>query len=151
MSALNPETLLSLLDELKHARTKHPGTQDFMLALGEEYGELCKAILENEGIKRIREEAIQVATVALRIVEEFGEHARYKHDCESCVPIGRYHHYDLYFCPQEMLDAPTLIARFGSDGPDYWSQLVQIALYSDVPKEPVFLYALRCAQEKGLV
>lgn len=60
------------------------------------------------------------------------------HDCEHCVYLGSvsasrngmgrtaffpgvvHDAVDLYFCPQSGL-VPTVIARFGSDGPDYYS------------------------------
>lgn len=52
----------------------------------------------------------------------------HKHDCNSCVFLGNYvltretstDTLDLYYCPNE----PTVVARFGSDGPDYSSGLV---------------------------
>jgi len=44
---------------------------------------------------------------------------RFKHDCNTCVPLGEFNEYDLYYCPNE----PTVIARFSDDGPDYKSGL----------------------------
>ncbi len=43
----------------------------WMVVLGEEYGEVCKAILHGpiEGRQRIREELIQVAAVAVAMLE----------------------------------------------------------------------------------
>lgn len=37
----------------------------------------------------------------------------HQHDCERCTYLGRYDHYDLYFCDQ-MGNAPTVIYRWGS-------------------------------------
>ena len=48
--------------------------------------------------------------------------SRYKHDCDRCIYLGRWEEYDLYFCAYDLL-GPTVIARFGSDGPDYASGL----------------------------
>lgn len=50
--------------------------------------------------------------------------AAHKHDCADCIllggtaDVGRV--YDLYFHPG---DDPTVVARYGSDGPDYYSGL----------------------------
>lgn len=44
---------------------------------------------------------------------------RYKHDCETCKFLGHYNEYDLYYCSQTGL--PTVIARYGDDGPEYTS------------------------------
>lgn len=47
------------------------------------------------------------------------EPPRYDHDCDICWYLGRYRKWDLYVCPLR----PTVIARFGNDGPDYASSL----------------------------
>ena len=39
-----------------------------LVALGEEYGEVCAAVLQGEPANRVREEAIQVATLAIRVI-----------------------------------------------------------------------------------
>lgn len=44
---------------------------------------------------------------------------RYQHDCNHCVPLGQYQENDLYYCDQHGM--PTVIARYGNDGPDYTS------------------------------
>ena len=44
--------------------------------------------------------------------------ARFTHDCADCVFLGQYLDFDLYFHPGEN---STVIARYGSDGPDYIS------------------------------
>jgi hypothetical protein len=49
----------------------------------------------------------------------------FTHDCEKCVYIGTTigsNLQDWYFC--RGCDGGTLIARYGSDGPDYWSSPV---------------------------
>jgi hypothetical protein len=47
------------------------------------------------------------------------------HDCEACIPLGPYSDggvkYDLYFCGGESVRRDTVIARYGSDGPQYCS------------------------------
>ena len=62
-----------IIDALDHARTKHPGPAsmaDRVAALTEEVGEVARAYLDKEGVDRIREEAAQVAAVAIRIMTE---------------------------------------------------------------------------------
>ena len=46
----------------------------------------------------------------------------YTHDCDRCVSIGVFGETDLYYCAQN--GDPTVIARFGNDGPDYTSGMV---------------------------
>jgi NTP pyrophosphatase (non-canonical NTP hydrolase) len=59
-----------LVQEIKRATDKFPHNRHLTVALMEEVGELSKALLENEGPARIREEAIHVACVAARIAIE---------------------------------------------------------------------------------
>lgn len=50
---------------------QHTNSLDrWMSILGEEFGEVCKAINEKEPNERIREEAVQVAAVAMQIVKK---------------------------------------------------------------------------------
>lgn len=69
-----------LLENLRKARTKHPWPTDddervvlykMLAALSEEVGELAKEVLEDGGDRRIYEEAGDVATVAIRIMERW--------------------------------------------------------------------------------
>jgi hypothetical protein len=73
---------------------------------------------------------------------------RFEHDCEKCVFLGRLGlpegYYDLYFCEQGR-DFPTVIARFGDDGPDYNSGLAA------ADQDPALRVAKRLAEEKGLL
>lgn len=64
-----PEAMLAadILAELQRARAKFPGDNVTMLALMEEVGELAKATFE-ESRDRVRKEAVQVATMAMRVV-----------------------------------------------------------------------------------
>jgi len=44
----------------------------------------------------------------------------FTHDCDSCQFLGTHKGlHDLYYCPGE----PTVVARYGNDGPDYKSGL----------------------------
>jgi len=44
----------------------------------------------------------------------------HKHDCHCCTYLGAFKEHDLYHCKQDG-EIPTIIARFGSDEPDYKS------------------------------
>lgn len=73
---------------------------------------------------------------------------RYKHDCEGCVYLSTWDDeheetYDLYYCNQGSL--PTVIARFGHDGPDYVSGIFF------APQVPALAEAKKLAQKKGLL
>jgi len=46
---------------------------------------------------------------------------RYKHDCKDCTLIGMYLGYDLYVSGKCNLGIPTIVARYGDDGPGYLS------------------------------
>ena len=50
------------------------------------------------------------------------ELARFKHDCASCVFLGRFQEVDLYFCPLQQ-PMPTVIARRSDEPADYASGL----------------------------
>lgn len=46
------------------------------------------------------------------------------HDCNACTFLGRHGKYDLYYCRKQGVEPDvmaTVIARYGSDGPDYQS------------------------------
>lgn len=49
------------------------------------------------------------------------ESPRYQHDCDTCIFLGRKWHLELYFHPSSDAVLRTVIARFGSEGPDYES------------------------------
>ncbi len=92
---------IEMREESKRALAKHPKHEHLLVALMEEVGELSRAHLEGEGTARIREEAVQVAALAMRIAlcgdddfkapcahertysnEAFGEFCA---DCDECV------------------------------------------------------------------
>ena len=64
------ETLAAVRAEVTRARKKFPANRHMLAALVEEVGELSQALLEEQGADRVRAEAIQVACVAVRIIEE---------------------------------------------------------------------------------
>jgi hypothetical protein len=61
------ELVAEILAELRRARAKFPGDNVTTLAMVEEVGELAKATFE-ESRARVREEAVQVAVMAMRVV-----------------------------------------------------------------------------------
>lgn len=71
----------------------------------------------------------------------------HSHDCGACVYLdtieGKRTH-DLYFC-RGTQDRPTIVARFGSDGPEYFSGLAFAS------KEPLIALGLVIALKRGLI
>jgi len=61
---------------------------------------------------------------------------KYKHDCENCIYLGSLEEeniiYDLYICPNGKAIS-TVIARFSSNGPDYYSGLIFAKEYEKNP------------------
>lgn len=81
---------------------------------------------------------------------------RYEHDCDSCIFLGSYAYhnqvYDLYFCNQAVFSYPTVIARYGSEGPDYTSSLlVARILRADGDTTDPLAVALEHAVASGLL
>jgi hypothetical protein len=69
-NGMSESSFAILQAELMAARTKFPGNRHLLAALTEELGELARALLQRQGTKRVRAEAVQVACVAMRIFEE---------------------------------------------------------------------------------
>jgi NTP pyrophosphatase (non-canonical NTP hydrolase) len=69
---MEQELVSEIVAELARARTKFPGKNVTFAALVEEVGELSTALF-SESRERVREEAIQVAVMAMRIVLD-GDH-----------------------------------------------------------------------------
>ncbi len=67
-------TMRAIAEEVEIARLKFPTGKHLLAALGEEFGEVCRALLEfhYEGGPRenVIAEAVQVAAMAIRIIEE---------------------------------------------------------------------------------
>lgn len=72
------------------------------------------------------------------------------HDCSRCTFLGSDGECDFYYCPQGGL--PTLIARWGSAGPEYTSCLLtSVTLWErDGTGSPPLVKALRLAREQGV-
>jgi NTP pyrophosphatase (non-canonical NTP hydrolase) len=66
----DPDTLEALAAEIVLARAKFPGNRHLLAALTEEVGELAKALLQGRPEDEWEREALQVACVAIRILEE---------------------------------------------------------------------------------
>lgn len=46
---------------------------------------------------------------------------RFTHDCKVCEFLGQVLDHDLYYCTSQGPRFPTLVARWGDDGPEYQS------------------------------
>lgn len=73
----NYNVLADIQAELGKARTKFPGNKHMLTATGEEFGELCQAILQQEQEpekgkthEHVYAEAIQLACMAIRLATE---------------------------------------------------------------------------------
>ena len=69
---------------------------------------------------------------------------RFQHDCTICTFLGQYNEFDLYFCPQGGR-IPTVIARYGDDGPEYQSGLIPASVLPELQE------ARKRAIDKGLL
>jgi len=76
------------------------------------------------------------------------ESPQFKHDCSSCVFLGRHQDgktsVDLYYHPSETL--PSVIARFSSEGPDYTS-----GMEGSYGSNPLLTTARHRAEQRGLL
>lgn len=71
---------------------------------------------------------------------------KYQHDCSICSFLGADQTYDYYWCAGTL---PTVIARYGSDGPDYAYGLeIALAVRETKPDHPL-VKALNLAIEQG--
>ena len=68
-SGVRSDTIMGVVEEVDRARKLFPEPEGLMAALGEEVGELFKAI-QDESAQRIKDEAVQVAAMAIRVMEE---------------------------------------------------------------------------------
>lgn len=65
---------------------------------------------------------------------------------DHCLFLGRYKQYDLYYAAEE-IGGPTVVARFGNDGPEYSSGMC----FGWLPKpEHPLVEARRRSQARGL-
>jgi len=71
------------------------------------------------------------------------EQPKFIHDCDNCIFLGIYEEYDLYYCDNE----PTIIARYGDNGPDYMSGMI----FAQPDKSEPLYKAKQLAIEKGLL
>lgn len=71
---------------------------------------------------------------------------RFEHDCAKCTFLGQFGDYDLYHCLKQGPEFPTVIARWGDDGPEYNSGMVQADCHTD----PRLVEARKRAIARGL-
>lgn len=70
MSAPGVSTVEMVCEEVERARAKFPSNKHLLAVLTEEVGELAQAMLQHKDWREIQKEAMQVACVAIRIMEE---------------------------------------------------------------------------------
>lgn len=81
---------------------------------------------------------------------------RFEHDCDKCVHLGPFQMYDLYLCPKQAL-GPSVIARYGSEGPDYTSSPVKLVptgflgVSGATHELRPLVEAVRIARHRGLI
>ncbi len=69
---------------------------------------------------------------------------QFQHDCEKCIYLGEWQGHDLYWCAQG--GRPTVIARWGDDGPNYQSGMI----FADRELIPALVEAKTRALQRGL-
>lgn len=67
---MTPATCILIREEIARARKKFPSNIHLLAALTEEVGELAQSLLDDDPLELIQAEAMQVACVAIRIMEE---------------------------------------------------------------------------------
>lgn len=55
---------------------------------------------------------------------------KFKHDCDTCRFLGHHYGYDVYVCEGQLSASlgPSIIARYGDEGLEYASGIVDLAL-----------------------
>jgi len=83
----------------------------------------------------------------------------YEHDCDNCRYLGSHTTkwwpedksetlFDLYVCAKQR-DMPTVIARYGNDGPDYTSGLYHALAFGELT-HPLVEAVIRAVFRAGL-
>jgi hypothetical protein len=69
----------------------------------------------------------------------------YAHNCSLCRYLGHFRAHDLYYCKAQEAHygMPTVIARWGNEGPDYVSSLAL------APMDPILIQALVIVETGG--
>lgn len=76
-----------ILSELYRARAKFPGKNLTLIATGEEYGELCKAAMD-EPRGRVYQEAVQLCVMAMRVWLDGDHSVEYRREEQGLHPLG---------------------------------------------------------------
>jgi len=60
---------------------------------------------------------------------------RFTHDCKTCMYLGQYREFDVYWCPNsdwsDTFGGGSAIARYSSEPSDYKSMPLSVILYAD--------------------
>lgn len=80
---------------------------------------------------------------------------KYQHDCDTCLFLGRFENYDLYYHPGSDWNE-TLVARYGNDPEDYVSGLTPSRTFAVVngvqlEPDPALAHARSLAEARGLL
>lgn len=62
--------------------------------------------------------------------------AKFVHDCESCDFLGHFFGHDVYLHAYTSRE-PSIIARFGSDGPEYYSMPISLFSRQLMENQPI--------------
>jgi len=79
---------------------------------------------------------------------EYQDSPVWEHNCNECIFLGLYLSHDLYYCKTG--SDPTLITRWGDEGPEYTSGMQFGVQDKDNLDSPIG-EAYRRAIEKGLI
>lgn len=70
-TTMRSTSVIALCERIDEGRLKHPLPRNLLVALMEEVGELARALLQGQDDLSVRSEALDVATLAMRIFEEY--------------------------------------------------------------------------------
>lgn len=121
--------------EIEAARAKFPGRRVMTIALAEEFGELCKAMLDESSDQIVRE-AVQVSAMAARVAidgDETVDDWRDKRGLDRHPPehpvVRNSGHGEMTETPEGVVDAETLIT------PDELHQLRKLAIADETRRD----------------
>jgi hypothetical protein len=76
---------------------------------------------------------------------------RWEHDCKRCQYLGTYGSVDMYFCDKQKIGGLTVVARYGSDGPEYTSGIALAKMAPEAEHHMALRVAYLIAKDAGLL